>query len=473
MDSSNSYSPSPNQTRHGTLQYYSMDSNSPSPTQTPTNHIINMVTIDNNRLAAIQQKINTPPKILSKAAGRATCSIFKVPKSFNDVNGKLYQPQIISIGPFHHDQQNVQMMEEHKYHYLGQLLTRTKLALPALFNAVAPLVGTARECYSEVITFEDQHLLEMLVVDGCFIIELFRKVSKLVMFEEDDPIASMSWIFPALLRDLHLLENQIPFFFLQSLYDFTCDDKQQIGDFTLATLSLGFFNFTIQRPEKIISKFKDLKPKHLLDLLRSSFITRELDPEDPSKENSAPQHVIHSVSKLRQAGIHLRPGKSETFLAVKFKRGVIEMPKVTMDDFMSSLLANCVTYEQCHNGHSTYFTTYATFLDSLVNSAKDVEYLCDKNILENYFGTEAEIATFINNLGKDVAFDIDQCYLANLFNDINTYHQNDCHVYWATLKYTYFNTPWSFISVVAAFVLLFLTILQTLYTVYPYYKPGN
>lgn len=458
-----------------------MASNSPSPNQTQTglsddgqdHHAIHMVTIDNFRLALINQKINTPPKILSKAAGRTTCSIFKVPKSFNDVNGKLYQPQIISIGPFHHNQPHVQMMEEHKYHYLGQLLGRvTHLTLPDLFNAVAPLVASARECYSEDIPLEHQHFLEMLVVDGCFIIELFRKVAKLVLFEDDDPIASMSWIFPALLRDLHRLENQIPFFVLQCLYDLTSGDKESCGEFTLATLSLSFFNFTIQRPDEIIWKYKDLKPKHLLDLLRSSFITPELDPEDPSKENTAPSHVIHSVSKLRQAGIHLRPGKSETFLAVKFKRGVIEMPRVTFDDFLSSLLANCVSYEQCHNGHSTYFTTYATFVDCLVNTAKDVEYLCDKNILENYFGTEAEIATFINNLGKEVAFDIDQCYLAKLFDDVNVYHQNDWHVYWATLKYTYFNTPWSFISVVAAFVLLVLTILQTLYTVYPYYKPS-
>lgn len=431
-----------------------------------------MVTIDKNRLAAIHDKINTPPKILSKAAGRATCSIFKVPKSFNDVNGKLYQPQIISIGPFHHGLTHVQMMEEHKYHYLGQLLARTMLTLQDLFSAVAPLMSAARECYSEAIPFDDQHFLEMLVVDGCFIIELFRKVAKLVTFEVDDPIKSMSWIFPALLRDLHRLENQIPFSVLQCLYDFT-RDKDSCEEITLATLSLDFFNFTIQRPDEIIWKYKDLQPKHLLDLLRSSFITPELDPEDPSKESTAPSHVIHSVSKLRQAGIHLRPGKSETFLAVKFRRGVIEMPRVTLDDFLSSLLVNCVMYEQCHNGHSTYFTTYATFVDCLVNTAKDVEYLCDKNIIENYFGTEAEIATFVNNLGKEVAFDIDKCYLAKLFDDVNKYHQNDWHVYWATLKYTYFNTPWSFISVVAAFVLLLLTFLQTYYTVVPYYRPNN
>lgn len=445
-------------------------------------HVINISAV---HLSEIERKIATPPSILSKSAGRSTCSIFRVPKSFTDVNGKLYQPQLISIGPLHHGVAHLEMMEEHKYHYLGLLLARTRgLSLAGLLDGVGPLVGPARECYSEAVNLGDEEMAEMMVVDGCFVIELFRKVAKRVRFEPDDPIASMSWIFPALLRDLHRLENQIPYFVLQRLFDLTGKmgdggkDDDHVNDDddggpTLATLCLEFFNFTLQRPHHIIWKYKDLQPKHLLDLLRSSFITPELDPKESHQHaHSTPIHVILSVSKLRQAGIHLRPGKSETFLAVRFKKsGVIEMPTFTFDDFMSSLIANCVAYEQCHKNSTTYFTTYATLMDCLVNTAKDVEYLCDKNIMENYFGTDAEIATFVNNIGKDVAFDIDDCYLAQLFNVVNSYYRNSWHVHWASFKYTYFSTPWSFVSAVAAFVLLVLTVLQTLYTMIPYYNP--
>ncbi|GAB2231037.1 hypothetical protein Droror1_Dr00027324 [Drosera rotundifolia] len=56
-------------------------------------------------------------------------------------------------------------------------------------------------------------------------------------------------------------------------------------------------------------------------------------------------------------------------------------------------------------------------LDCLINSGTNVEYLADKNIIENYFGTEVEIARFINNLGKNMSFDVNRCYLAELFND--------------------------------------------------------
>ncbi|GAU16038.1 hypothetical protein TSUD_339090 [Trifolium subterraneum] len=238
---------------------------------------------------------------------------------------------------------------------------------------------------------------------------------------------------------------------------------------------MEFFNNSLQRPEevvKVITEKNEVKGKHLLDLVRSSFIpTDELEKEH--KSVTTPTHVIHCVSKLRHAGIKINPGKNnerETFLKVKFKHGVIEMPTITMDDFMSSFLSNCVAFEQCYSGCSMkYLTTYVTFLDCLINTYRDVEYLCDRNIIENHFGTEGEVASFINNAGKDVAVDFDSCYLSSLFNEVHEYYRNSWHVQWASFKYTYFDTPWSFISALAALVLLVLTVAQTYFAAYQYF----
>lgn len=218
-----------------------------------------------------------------------------------------------------------------------------------------------------------------------------------------------------------------------------------------------------------------VKEKHLLDLVRSSFIIIPINEEqkEPKKRVTTPTHVIHCVSKLRRAGIKIKPGNSnkESFLHVTFKHGVIEMPTITMDDFMSSFLLNCVAFEQCYSGCSTsmQFTTYVTLLDCLINTYKDVEYLCDRNIIENHFGTEGEVAHFFNNAGKDVAVDMELCYLARLFNEVHEYYGSSWHVQWASFKYTYFDTPWSFISALAAFVLLVLTVAQTFFAAYQYF----
>lgn len=431
-------------------------------------HVIRIWEVNKDRLEAMHKKISEPPRLLSSSAGKQSCCIFRAPKSFVDINGKSYQPHIVSIGPYHHGEPHLQMIEEHKWRYLGSLLDRMKtttgLVLEDFLKAVESLELKARECYSETIQFNTDEFVELLVLDGLFIIELFRKVAKLVKFEPDDPIITMTWILPFFYRDFLKLENQIPYFVLEHLFDLSKLPGEESGA-TLTTLALEFFNYALLREDEDIAKHKHLKGRHLLDLVRSSLIPS--DQAEPVKGNTNTQtQVIHSISKLRRAGIKLNPAKEESFLVIRFRHGVIEMPTITIDDFMTYFLLNCVAYEQCHSGCSKHITSYATMLDYLVNTSRDVEYLCDRNIIENNLGTDVEVAHFINNLGKDVAFDIELCYLSKLFNDVHHYYCNSWHVQWASFKYTYFDTPWSFISALAALILLLLTIAQTVFTIY-------
>ena len=427
-----------------------------------------------DRVLLMHQKISEPPQILTNGAGKSTCSIFRVPQSLIEVNGQIYQPHIVSIGPYHHGEPQLKMIQEHKWRYLGSLISRTEktkgLKLEDYLVAIAEIEEKIRECYSETIHFNSDELVEMMVLDGCFLIELFRKASNPIRFEPDDPIISMAWIIPFFYRDLLRLQNQIPFRVLEILFEISkSGDDDDEDDTPLPLLALQFFDNVIQRPQGVIDKYRDLKPRHLLDLMRLSLIPTNL-PE-PRVRRNTPSHIIHCVSKLRRAGIKLNAADEDSFLTVKFRGGVLEMPPITIDDFTTSFLLNCVSFEQCHKSCTKHFTTYATLLDCLVNTYKDVEYLCDRNILENCYGNDGEVARFINNLGKDVAFDIDLCYLADLFDDVHQYYRNSWHVQWAGFKYTYFDTPWSFISALAAFILLVLTVAQTLYTIYGYYNP--
>ncbi|KAL9262934.1 UPF0481 protein-like protein [Drosera capensis] len=429
--------------------------------------------ISQSLLSSLHTKLTTPPRLLSTSAGRPSCSIFKIPDSFIAVNGpNLYNPSIVSIGPIHHGRPHLAMIQEHKYLYLSQLLRRLDHLEPLIIlRSILDLESTARECYS--VRFDEirrDEFVEMMVVDGCFVIELFRKTVKMAGWEPDDPIVSMRWIFWFLLRDFLRLENQVPFFVLERLFSVTSSDEEKRSGVRLTRLCLDFFANAFEGLEGVGEQKPDLQGVHLLDLLRNTFIPLEHYSRQPGLDPNVSSRKIHNVSKLRKAGIKLKQEKSSSWLAIKFRRGVLEMPTVTIDDFMSTFLANCVAYELCHKNSSTYYTTYVTMLDCLINSGTDLEYLADKNIIENYFGTDAEIAQFINNLGKDMPFDINRCYLANLFVDVNNYYQDTWHVQLASFKYTYFNSPWSFISALAALVLLALSVLQTLYAMFPFYK---
>ncbi|KAL8168138.1 hypothetical protein V2J09_009637 [Rumex salicifolius] len=449
------------------------------------------------RLAVLRQKLVTPPRILSRSAGRPTCSIFKVPQSFLELNGRHYQPQIVSVGAFHHGKHRLQMIQEHKYQYLSLLLTRTNLTLEDLFQSLESLESQSREAYSEEISLDSHDFLELMVVDGCFIIELFRKVSKLVPIEQDDPVLSVSWIFSFLMRDLLLLENQLPFFVLQRLFHRTrgTSEQEKSESASLADICFRFFSYAIDRPPEVFDILRRFEAKHLLDLYRTSFIPMDLETKSrdrtvarPSRTGHImPSHVIHCVTKLRKAGIKIRPPRDNdgvsTFLSVRFLRhGVIEMPTVSIDDFMCSFFANCVAYEisqykkKSYNDlrfsvqMSKYVLQFFVVKAIQVNDCKDVEYLEHQNVIDNYLGTEGEVARFINNIGKDSPFDYENCYLQDVFGDVNRYQQSKYKLHVASFKYTYFRTPWPFVSAVAALILLFLSILQTLYSMLAYHK---
>ncbi|XP_047307715.1 UPF0481 protein At3g47200-like [Impatiens glandulifera] len=421
------------------------------------------------RLKSMNKNINTTPNLLSNWSGKNSCSIFRVPQSFVDVNGSAYRPHIVSVGPFHRGEPDLQMIEQHKWRFLGDLINRTKITLEQLLGEIHPHENTARESYSELIDLTSDEFIEMLVLDGCFIVEFFRKICKVVNIKPDDPLISMSWIYSVFLRDLIRMENQIPFFILQTLFDLT---NTRESNRSLSSLALEFFNNSLCRPAEVVHKHDNLVGKHLLDLLRKSYITPELDK--PIKDiKNIPSHVIQCISKLRRAGISIKPGNGESFLEVKFRRGTLEMPKITIDEFMSCFMINCVVFEQCQRTCSKQFTTYTTLLDYLVNTSKDVEYLLDQDVIENYFGTDEEVATLFNNLGKEVPFDVNRCYLSTLFKQVDDYHKSIWHIDLASFKYIYLRSPWSTISALAAVLLLVFSFLQTMFSMYAYLKPPH
>ncbi|XP_056165875.1 UPF0481 protein At3g47200-like [Syzygium oleosum] len=425
------------------------------------------VQIDASFLSEVEGKMQELPRLLSRSAGRDSCCIFRVPQSLSEINEKAYQPHIVSIGPFHHGEPDFQMIQEHKWRFLSDLLLRAKskgVVLEDFFKAVARMEERIRKSYSKTLEFDGQDLIRMMVLDGCFIIELFCKVERIVPADHEDPLFTMAWVLPFLMRDLLRLENQIPYFVLQELFDLSVGS----GSHSLAKLALGFFNYMVQRPLHVLKKYYDKEGMHLLDLFRMSYIP---DCQEEERRPSRFLRRIRCAKKLNQAGVRFKPRKTRSILDIKFKNGVLEIPVLTIDDFWSSLFLNFVAFEQCYSHSTKYITTYATLMGCLINTPADAGFLDDHKIIENYFGTDVEVARFFNNVGKDVVFDIRRSYLSKVFEEVNEYYQNEWHVRWAGFRHTYFNTPWSFVSAAAAVVLLLLTMIQSFYAIYAYQNP--
>ncbi|KAK6926654.1 Protein of unknown function DUF247, plant [Dillenia turbinata] len=416
---------------------------------------------------SMEQILAETPRLLNKSAGKKTCCIFRVPQSLVEINEKAYQPHVVSIGPYHHGRENLKMIEQHKGRFLGSLVSRSRVGLDEYYKAIASREGEIRDCYSETINYDSNDFIKMLVLDGCFIIELFCKVGKSPTPDSDDPLFNMAWLFSFVMRDLLRLENQIPYFVLEAFYDLATGNQNLPS---LSKLALEFFNYAVQRPIEVLEKYYNIQGVHLLDLFRRSFIPTK--HREVSRKPSPLLQLIPSAKKLHVAGVKFKArDKSSSLLEIDFHNGLLRIPTMTIDDFTSSVFLNWVAFEQCYNHCSKHITTYATFMGCLINTAGDAGLLCDQKIIENYFGTDEAVTSFFTNVGKDVVFDIQHCYMSKMFEDINEYYRNNWKVQWAGFKHKYFDTPWSFLSALAAVLLLLLTLIQSLFSVLAYVKP--
>jgi hypothetical protein len=100
-------------------------------------------------------------------------------------------------------------------------------------------------------------------------------------------------------------------------------------------------------------------------------------------------------------------------------------------------------------------------LSLLVPDAKDVEILVKKGIIENWLHDNDAVSRLVRNLSKENVINVNNFYFSGVVEDLNKYYRKRRHKWKAFLKQNYFRNPWTIISVVAAAVLVTLSIIQT------------
>ncbi|KAL5721375.1 hypothetical protein ACHQM5_005027 [Ranunculus cassubicifolius] len=413
-------------------------------------------------MKSVKKKLNEVPPTQSN------CSIFRVPERLRKVNDDAYTPQLVSIGPLHHGKEYLKVMEKHKWQYMRDFICRTpnpEISLEECGKSILGLKQEAINSYAETI-YSENGFMEMMLVDGCFILELFLKYSIKNLRDTDDPLFNTSWMITSLKRDLLLLENQIPFIILESLFSSILQRMPEPLSNSLVEFAFSFFNLVLRLDVEVLKKKCSLNGKHLLDLVRNSYLPPPPHEVHGEERKEIPEFV-HCATELRRAGITFRKSVADNLFEIKFSKGVLEIPALRIQDTTESVFRNMIALEQCSYGCTHLISSYAVFMDSLINTAQDVELLQHKRIIANYLGGEEQIADLFNNICKEVA--VKDFYFADLSDQVDAYYKTRWHVWKATLKRDYFSNPWAIISVVAAIFLLGLTVLQSVYTVMSYY----
>ncbi|CAL8996929.1 unnamed protein product [Prunus brigantina] len=397
----------------------------------------------------------------------SSCCIYRVPERLRCVNEKAYTPRVVSIGPLHHGKKGLEAMEEHKMRYLQEFLCPTEVSLEDCIRKIRDQEARLRNCYAETIGFSSDEFVRIILVDAAFIIELLLKYNIRTLRKENDRIFNKPEMLLDIVPDMLLLENQLPFFILEDLFylrEGTLSSDSETSDERLSTfvtdLSLTFFTSwtTLMREadeEFILKRLSSTKKvEHFLDLILRSLCESEVDPSIRLDYLTTP-----SVAELYQAGVKFKVGSRKNIFDIRFTDGILEIPKIRVEDHTEISLRNLLAFEQCHYDHK-YVGDYMIIMDRFVNNASDVDLLVDRGIVENILGDRKEVSALFNNLGIGI-FGSYHFTFANLCQDLNRYCSSTRHKRMANLRHNYFNTPWRTLSVIAAAVLLILTLIQT------------
>ncbi|XXG87389.1 hypothetical protein AAC387_Pa11g2087 [Persea americana] len=242
--------------------------------------------------SSIKQRSLLMPKMLKASSASVSCSIHRVPYGLRRHNQNAYDPQLISIGPFHHEKRKGQLraMEEHKWRYLHDILSgKPKGWLESCLATIKGLEKRARSYYSEVIALDSHSFVEMMLLDSCFIIEFLR-----LRPDREDVIFQLGWPEEVLCCDLLMMENQIPFFIVQHL-SVLIDASSQ------SPLVAGALKFIFPENSDMVGKVNGsgIRIRHLLHLLHVCYI---LNSGTKIKPREKPRR-IPCASKLVEAGI--------------------------------------------------------------------------------------------------------------------------------------------------------------------------
>ncbi|KAM3762762.1 hypothetical protein ACB098_01G370400 [Castanea mollissima] len=364
--------------------------------------------MENSASREIQLEITASASIRTSTE----CRIYKVPYHLRKWSEEAYTPQVISIGPIHHGNNKFQTMEKHK------------------------MENSIRQCYVEtVVDLGSDDFVKMIMLDVSFILELFLKFNS-ESWPREDPLLVEAWLLDTVFRDLLLLENQLPFFVIEMLFNLAFPYGS--NNRSLIQLTFDFFK-TLNIYDRTPICIAKEEIKHFTDLLRTFQL-----PESSKLPYRGPDTTFpkYSATQLHEAGVN-RTG-------LDFKNGELEIPTLTFEDDMEDLVRNVMALQQCNIRLDTYFTDFYIILDHLVDTTKDVELLIKNGIIVNCLGDSETVTSMINKLNRGIIRRGMNANYINLCEKLNAFAEGFWNRNKVTLISQYFNSPWKGTATIAA-----------------------
>ncbi|XP_020238025.1 UPF0481 protein At3g47200 [Cajanus cajan] len=457
---------------------------------------------------------------LEKAKGTAQNSVQKIQRVAHYLRdrkhfAKHYSPRLVSIGPIHHGEKNLQLGEKYKLMWAARYLERTKQDAQALYQKIASNIKELKELFAEdlIEAFpDDEKLSWMLLVDGCALLQILEKAK--IHYPEEMKVKVDQLVL--LWQDVFLLENQLPYQVLKLL-------SGPNNDATLLKIMKDFVKCHHLSPEKpkqqvkkqdtvkVKTKDEDSKsskghtlqgkhteeipleevtqqgehrvdippesPIHLLDQLRryileDSHIKHLGGPRNTNTGQTSEEITYRNIKELRAAGIKLKTNNSHSLRDISFSYrwlclcAELKLPQITVDDTIAPTFLNLIAYEVCPDFKNNYeICSFVAFMDSLIDHPDDVKELRKAGVLHNALGSDEEVAKLFNTISTDLVPDSES--YSHVRAQIEKHYRNKCWTWISLGCHRYFSNPWSIIAFHAAVLAILLTFIQTWFAIHP------
>ncbi|KAL6204946.1 hypothetical protein ACLB2K_022212 [Fragaria x ananassa] len=273
------------------------------------------------------------------------------------VNENAYTPQAVSIGPIHRCMEGLLVTAEEKDNYLREL---TPFGTE---DIVRGQEARMRNCYAyntDLINTDD--FVTIILNDARFIIGVLLRY-RFPTLQDDNDFMLTEPRLSQLRRDMALLENQVPFFILESIFD----------------------------PEMIPGR---------------SHYFGERGAFDHHTQDGARGKIrtVPSVRELRQGDVKFELlDLSNNLFDINFHNDakILSIPKIIISDQTEVTIRNVLAFEQCHHTLAeNYMTDYVVFLDRFLSTEEDVRLLVKKRIVEIRIAADA--AGTVEGSAKDL-----------------------------------------------------------------------
>ncbi|CAJ2656339.1 unnamed protein product [Trifolium pratense] len=216
--------------------------------------------------------------------GELSVTIFNVPKLLMASDPDSYVPQQVAIGPYHYWRPELYEMQSYKLAATKRFLKSLQtLKLDNLVDQLTKLEQRVRACYHKYLDLNGETMVWMMIVDASFLLELLQIYAIQEGATKRVVSSSMSHLVDyagrksahnAMLRDLVMLENQIPLCVLRKMLKFKFSSKEA-ADEMLIFMFIGLFKEI--SPFKMIEDFPNIKVSesaHLLDFFYDMIVPK-------------------------------------------------------------------------------------------------------------------------------------------------------------------------------------------------------